>query len=149
MKHYPKDIHLYRIGIAYMLLFVLGVLLSSAWLFLRSQEMEDEMLQAVASIIDSPAAKSWHNFIEIGTPHLFGMGLTLFVVAHFLLFSTKIPQRWSMRLSVILFGLMFFDIFAYGLIIAGVVVSGWVKLVGVLSFIVLFIILLGWVAVSL
>ena len=149
MKHYPKDIHLYCIGIAYMLLFVLGVLFSGTWLFLRAQGMEDEILQAVASLIDSPAAKSWHNFVEISTPHLFGMGLTLFVVAHFLLFSTKIPQRWSLQLSVILFGLMFFNIFAYGLIIAGVVVSGWVKLAAVFSFMVLFIILLGLVAISL
>ena len=149
MKRYPKDIHLYSIAIAYMLLYIAGVLLSGVWLFLLSQGMEGSILHAVASLIDSPAAKSWHNFIEIATPHLFGMGLSLFVVAHFLLFSTKIPQWWSLRFAVVLFAVMFLDIFAYGPIISGVVVSGWVKLAAVFLFVVLFVVLSGMVAVSL
>jgi len=145
-----KNLKLYHIPIAYMLVYVVAILATGVWLFLLSQGLgTTDITQTLTKVVTFPEPKSLHNFIEVATPHLFAMGTLIFVVAHFMLFSTKISQRFSLRISVLLFIVALLNIAAYLLIITGVVVSGWIKLFSMGLFILLFLLLLGMVAFSL
>ena len=147
MKRYPY----YRIPIGYMLLFAFFIFASGTWLFLLPQGLAQtgSPVAALQQLVYTPAVKSWQQFVEIAAPHLFAMGALIFIVAHFLLFSTKISWHFSMRLSLWLYIAMFLDIFAYALIITGIVTSGWIKLTVLAIFALLFLFLLGAIAVSL
>jgi len=145
-----KHLKLYSIPIAYMLVYVVAILVTGVWLFLLSQGLGSaDMMQTLTYVITFPEPKSLHNFIEVATPHIFAMGTLIFVVAHFMLFSTNISQRFSLRVSVLLFVVALLNIVAYLAIIFGLVVSGWVKLVTLVVFVLLFLLLLGMVAFSL
>lgn len=147
MKRYPR----YRLPIGYMLLFSFFIVASGLWLFLLPQGLAEtgSLGAALQQLVHTPAVKSWQQFVEIATPHLFAMGALIFIVAHFLLFSTRISRHFSMRLSLWLYISALADISAYALIIAGIVTTGWIKLAVLAVFILLFLILLGAVAVSL
>ncbi len=147
MKRYPR----YRLPIGYMLLFSFFIVASGLWLFLLPQGLAEtgNPVAALQQLVHTPAVKSWQQFVEIATPHLFAMGALIFIVAHFLLFSTRISRHFSMRLSLWLYIAALADISAYALIIAGIVTTGWIKLAVLAVFILLFLILLGAVAVSL
>lgn len=145
-----KNLHLYNIPIAYMLLYVVAILISGLWLFLLSQGLASaDILQTLTNIVNTPEPKSLHNFIEVATPHLFAMGTLIFVVAHFMLFSTKISQKVSLIVAMLLFAFALFDIFSYFAITFGLLVSGWVKLLSMLVFVLLFLVMLGMVGFSL
>ena len=145
-----KNLKLYHIPIAYMLVYVVAILATGVWLFLLSQGLgSSNIVQTLTKIATLPESKSLHNFIEVATPHLFAMGTLIFVVAHFMLFSTKISQRFSFRVSVLLFMVALLNISAYLLIITGFVVSGWIKLLSIGLFVLLFLLLLGMVTFSL
>ena len=145
-----KNLKLYHIPIVYMLVYVVAILATGIWLFLLSQGLSSStIMQTLTQIVTVPEPKSLHNFIEVATPHLFAIGTLIFVVAHFMLFSTKISQSFSLRVSVLLFIVALLNILAYLLIIFGVVVSGWVKLLLLGLFVLLFLLLLGMVAFSL
>jgi len=145
-----KHLKLYHIPIAYMLLYVVAILLTGVWLFLLSQGLaSSDILSTLIHIANAPEAKSLHNFIEVATPHMFAIGTLIFVVAHFMLFSTKVSQKFSLRISITLFIVALLNIVAYLPIIFGLVVSGWVKLLDLGVFVLLFLVLLGMVAFSL
>ncbi len=147
MKRYPR----YRIPIGYMLLFAFFIVASGIWLFLLPQGLSEtgSLTATLQQLGQKPVLKSWQQFVEIATPHLFAMGALIFIVAHFLLFSTRVPRYFSMRLTLWLYIAALADIFAYALIIAGIVTSGWIKLAALAIFALLFLILLGAVAISL
>lgn len=145
-----KNFHLYHIPIAYMLLYVVAILLSGIWLFLLSQGLASaDILQTFTHIVTTPEPKSLHNFIEVATPHMFAMGTLIFVAAHFMLFSTKVSKKLSLVVSLVLFVVALFNISAYLFISFGLVVSGWIKLLSLALFILLFLCMLGLVAFSL
>jgi len=145
-----KHLKLYHIPIAYMLVYVIAILATGVWLFLLSQGLgSSDIMQILTQIAMKTEPKSLHNFIEVATPHIFAMGILIFVVAHFMLFSTKVSQKFSLRVSVLLLIVALLNILAYLLIIFGVVVSGWVKLLSLELFVLLFLLLLGMVAFSL
>ncbi len=146
-----KNLSFYHIPISYMLIYTVFILGTGIWLFLLSQGLAESgnMLSTLYKIIQTPEPKSLHNFIEVATPHMFAMGSLLFVVAHFMLFSTKISQRTSLIVSMLLFVFLIFNIFSYGAISLGLVVSGWIKLFSLFLFVGMFLILLGMVVVSL
>ena len=123
-----KNLKLYHIPIAYMLVYVVAILATGVWLFLLSQGLgTTDIMQTLTKVVTLPEPKSLHNFIEVATPHMFAMGTLIFVVAHFMLFSTKVSQKFSLRVSVLLFSVALLNVAAYLLIIFGVVVSGWIK----------------------
>ncbi len=134
-----KNINLYKIPIIYMLIYVILILISGVWLFFLSQE----------NIIISPADKSLHNLVEVATPHLFAIGIVIFVVAHFLLFSTKIKQKNALKLSIWLYIFALLNIGSYFLISIGWFVLGWIKILSLFGFLLLFILLLLSVWLSL
>lgn len=145
-----KNLKLYHIPIAYMILYAIALLVTGIWLFLLSQGLSSsELFSTLLKVVENPAPKSIHNFIEVATPHLFAIGTLIFVVAHFMLFSTKFSQKFSLKISVSLFIVALINICAYLLIIFGFVVSGWIKLLSLVLFVLLFLLLLGMVAFSL
>ncbi len=146
-----KNLALYKIPIGYMLIYVVLILVSGLWLFLLSQGLDssESMIHTIQTIIHTPKPKSLHNFIEVAAPHVFAIGTLIFVVAHFMLFSTKISQKVSLIVAMLLFTVALFNIFAYLVISVGLLVSGWIKLVSLLLFMLLFLLMLGLVAFSL
>ncbi len=145
-----KHIKLYHIPIAYMLVYTVAILVTGVWLFLLSQGLAStDILSTLTHIANAPEAKSLHNFIEVATPHMFAIDTLIFVVAHFMLFSRKVSKKFSLRISITLFIMALLNIVAYLPIIFGLVVSGWVKILALGVFVVLFLVLLGMVAFSL
>ena len=146
-----KQLALYSLPIRYMLIYVMLILISGVWLFLLSQGLDssENVISTLKSFIVSPAEKSVRGLVEVAAPHLFAIGTLLFVAAHFMLFSTTVSQKLSLRVAMLLFIFALFDIFAYFAITLGLVVSGWIKLVAVAGFVLLFLLLLGLVWVSL
>ncbi|RLA69686.1 MAG: hypothetical protein DRG09_05190 [Epsilonproteobacteria bacterium] len=145
-----KKLHLYHIPIAYMLLYVVAILISGIWLFLLSQGLASaDILQTLTHIATTPEPKSLHNFIEVATPHMFAIGTLIFVVAHFMLFSTNVSKKFSLRISLMLFTVALFNVLAYLFISFGLVVSGWIKLFSLALFVLVFLFMLGMVAFSL
>ena len=145
-----KNLHLYSIPIGYMLVYIIAILVSGLWLFLLSQGLASaDILQTLTTIVNAPEPKSLHNFIEVATPHMFAMGTLIFVVAHFMLFSTNVSQKFSLTVSLLLFTVALFNISAYLLISFGLVVSGWIKLFSMALFVFVFTVMLGLVAFSL
>jgi len=145
-----KNLHLYNIPIAYMLVYVVAILVSGLWLFLLSQGLASaDILQTLTNIVNAPEPKSLHNFIEVATPHMFAMGTLIFVVAHFMLFSTNVSKKFSLTVSLLLFTVALFNISAYLLISFGLVVSGWIKLFSMALFVLVFVVMLGLVSFSL
>lgn len=122
-----KDTSLYTLPIRYMILFSILILFSGLWLFLLS-----------------PTEKSLHNLIEIATPHILAMGILIFTLAHFLLFSTKIKRQSSRNISKWLYGFMFVNIFA-----SFFMSFAWIKLLVLSGFVLLFLLLLAMLWVSL
>ena len=145
-----KNLHLYYIPIAYMLVYVVAILVSGIWLFLLSQGLSSsDISETFLHVINAPESKSLHHFIEVATPHIFSMGTLLFVIAHFMLFSTRISHKFSLRISYIFFATVLFNITAYLFISFGWLVSGWIKLVSMGLFVSVLVLMLGLVAFSL
>lgn len=134
-----------------MLIYTIFILATGMWLFLLSQGLTESGSVSIVleKVIVDPIAKSMHQFIEVAAPHMFAMGALMFIVAHFMLFSTKISQKTSLIVSMVLFLFLLFNIFSYQAISLGFVVSGWIKLLSLFLFAGMFLILLGMVAFSL
>ena len=136
--------------IFYMVLYTVAILVSGVWLFLLSQGLgEERIAMTLSNIINSPVKKSIYGLVEVATPHLVSMGMIIFLVAHFLLFSTKISKRFSKKISIALFVTAFANIFSYFLISFEIFASGWVKLCMMGTFILLFMFVLLLVLLSL
>jgi hypothetical protein len=146
-----KNLALYSIPIRYMLIYVVLILVSGLWLFLLSQGLDSSgsVMNTIKNVISTPEVKSLEGIIEVATPHIFAIGTLIFVSAHFMLFSTKISQKASLVVAMILFAFALFDIFSYFAITFGLLVSGWIKLLSMLLFVLLFLLMLGMVGFSL
>lgn len=146
-----KNIALYAIPIRYMLIYVVLILVSGLWLFLLSQGLDSSegVMHTLKNVISTPEIKSMQGLIEVVTPHLFAMAALIFVAAHFMLFSTKVSQKVSLIVAMLLFAFALFDIFSYFAITFGLFVSGWIKLLSLSLFVLLFLLMLGLLAFSL
>lgn len=146
-----KNIALYAIPIKYMLIYAVLILASGLWLFLLSQGLDSSqsVMNTLKDVISAPDTKSIRGLIEVAAPHLFAMSAFIFVAAHFMLFSTRVPQKVSLVVAMLLFALALFDIFSYFAITFGLLVSGWIKLLAMSVFVLLFLLMLGLLAFSL
>lgn len=146
-----KNIALYSIPIRYMLIYVILILISGLWLFLLSQGLEssESVMSTFKNVITTPAHKCVEGMIEVVTPHLFAIGTLIFVTAHFMLFSTKVSQKMSLMVAMLVFIFALFDIFSYFAITFGLLVSGWIKLLSMFIFVLLFLSMLAMVGFSL
>lgn len=125
---------LYTLAIRYFILFLVLLIISGVALFWLERGLE---------------TKSIESIIEILTPHIVGMGMTLFVVAHFLLSSTKFTQHFSLKIFLALAMVTLLDQFSYLFILMGFEVFGWIKLVSLLLYILLSFGLLWMLSISL
>ncbi len=134
-----------------MIIYVIMILVTGIWLFLLSQGLNssDGFIDTITSIINAPEPKSVHSLVEVATPHMFAIVAIVFVVSHFMLFSTKISQKTSLAVFILLFFFALFNVISYGAITFGLVVSGWIKLFSMIVFSLLFLLMLFMVAVSL
>lgn len=146
-----KNVSLYKIPIAYMLVYVVLILFTGLWLFLLSQGLNssDGMIDTLIGIVFTPEPKSLHHFIEVAAPHMFAMGAMVFVLSHFMLFSSKISQSTTLIVAMLLFVFTILNIFSYSVISLGLLVSGWIKLLSMSIFVLLSLLMLFMVAVSL
>jgi len=146
-----KSLALYTILVRYVFGYVILILVSVLWLFLISQgfDSSESLMSTLKNVITTPAHKSVEGLIEVVTPHLFAIGALIFVTAHFMLFSTKVSHKVSLIVAMLLFVFALFDIFSYLLLTFGLVVSGWIKLVAMSAFVLLFLVMLGLVGFSL
>ena len=92
--------HFYGLAIGYFLFFVVLTLSSGVALFLVENGL-------------NPKEKSFEGLIEIVSPHLLGMSIMLFVVTHFLLFSRKYSQKFSLKIFLAVVFLMILDQSSY------------------------------------
>ena len=143
MKHHK----LYKLSIAYFLLFVLALFTTGVALFLLELGVLD--MDTFAQLIAEIKPKSIEGIIEILSPHIIGMGLLLFVVAHFLLFSGKYTQVFSLKVFSALALVILIDQSAYLFISMGWEMFGWVKVLSLLLFAILLSLLVWMVATSL
>ena len=145
-----KNLKLYYIPIIYMMFYTIALLITGVWLFLLSQGLSSSgLLLTLSNITEIAKIKSLHNFIEVASPHIFTMGTLIFINTHFMLFSKKFSQMFSLKVSLALFVMAFMNIFIYLFIIWGFVVSGWIKLISIALFILLFLLLLSMLVFSL
>ena len=79
---------LYTLSIRYFLLYVLLTISTGLTLFFVENGLNIQV-------------KSFESIVEILSPHLIAMGLTLFVVAHFLLFSGRFKQIFSLKVFLL------------------------------------------------
>ncbi len=128
-------------------MFVVALFATGVALFLVELGVEDMAdLTQMAGLIKP---KSMEGLIEILSPHIIGMGLMLFVVAHFLLFSKKFSQAFSLKVFVALALVILTDQFSYLFISIGWEMFGWVKLFMLLVYASLLSVLVWMVASSL
>lgn len=133
-----------------MLLYTVAILFSGVWLFLLSQGLGEEGISTTLdNMIHVPVSKSIYGLMEVATPHLVSIGMLIFLVAHFLLFSTKVSKAFSKKISILLFIMAFANILAYFSISFGLFSSGWIKLLLMAAFVLLFVFVLLLVAFSL
>ena len=146
-----KNLSFFHIPIVYLLFYTVVILATGIWLFLLSQGLNgsEGIGATLQHIMVSPEAKSMHNLVEVATPHMFAMGMMIFVVAHFMLFSTKVSQKTALIVALILFVLALLNIVSYGAISFGLVITGWIKLISMFLFVTVFLVLLGIVGFSL
>ena len=146
-----KDSEFYKIPIAYLLPYSVLIVASGVWLFLLSQGLDSaqSLIHTLKDIFYTPEAKSVRGLIEVATPHLFAMGMLIFVAAHFMLFSTRVSKKTTAIVALMVFGFALFDILAYFMISFGWLVSGWMKLLAMVSFVSALTLLLSLLAFSL
>lgn len=127
---------LYKVSIFYFLCFMLAVVGSGGLLFVV--ELGTDSWRDAYSLLTQQRLKSMEGIIEIATPHLFGMGLLLFVLFHFLFLSEKTDTKRIMALFFFSTLIILLDQSSYLLISIGWEIFGWIKLSLVLLLVVLF-----------
>lgn len=138
---------LFTLSVAYFLLFVVALFTTGVTLFIT--ELGVEELTQLSQVAEMIKPKSFEGIIEILSPHIIGMGLMLFVVAHFLLFSKKFTQAFSLKLFIALAFVILVDQSAYLFVSMGWTMFGWVKVFTLLIYASLLAVLVWMVAISL
>lgn len=146
-----KSRSLYTVPIFYLVVYAALIVSTGIWLFFLTQGVSDSdtVIEMIRKVASTPAEKSIHGFIEVASAHMFAIGITVFVLSHFMLFSTRISHKTSLKVFMILFIFSLLDIFSYGLISIGFLVSGWLKLFSMFMFVLFFVAMSVMVTLSL
>ncbi len=120
----------YRYAIAYFAVFALLLLLSGATLFVSKLGLGYESIETfyLGSNTGFAQPKSTFGLLETALPHLGAMGLFIFVVGHFLLFTDKRQKKRAKKPLILLFIAALLDIASGFLIIQGWTFFIWVKI---------------------
>ncbi len=96
-----KYSELYRIVIRYFLIFTIFLFLSGVWLFIIAKESEIDV-------------KSLVGTLEVAVPHLLGMSVVFFILAHFLLFVENLDTNGVVKASMLFYMLIILEIVSVG-----------------------------------
>ena len=111
----------YRFAIAYFAIFGTLLLLSGAVLFVNKLGISHESVSTfyLGSVEQFSQPKSSYGLLETALPHLGAMGLFIFVLAHFMLFTPKKERQKTLLPAVVLFIAALLDIGSGFLIVQG------------------------------
>ena len=127
----------YGLSIRYFILYMIALLGSGIMLFF----VESGLL--VSHQTFTIPLKSIEGIMEIAVPHLFGMGMLLFVLIHFLLMLKTSMYKGSKSLFIFSVIVIFLDQSSYLMMWTGVEILGWFKVMFVFMLSVLFG-MIGW-----
>ena len=85
----------YGLALRYFLIMTLLLLLSGLWMFVINTSLSIEGTTAYY------APKSFHGLIETVSPHLFGMGLMIFILTHFFAILRGVKQEDFKTFSIL------------------------------------------------
>ncbi len=120
----------YRFAIAYFTVFGALLLISGAVLFASKLGFSYESVSTfyLGSQSGFSQPKSSYGLLETALPHLGAMGLFIFVIGHFLLFTDKRQKNRAIKPLILLFGAALLDIASGFFIIQGWAFFIWVKI---------------------
>lgn len=135
---------IFTLLLVFALVLIILQLLSGIWLFIEKFGLTvNEVYTYFAGSQDKfIMAKSFEGLMETAVPHFIAVSTTIFVYAHFLLFTDIISQKSKQILIFSLFTASLIDIFSGFGMIYGYKVFAYLKITAFISFEVLMAILL-------
>ena len=91
---------LYLLVIHYFFVMLLMLLLSGFWMFVEHTQL------TVDGVMAHYSSKSVFGLLETITPHLFGMGIVVFIVTHFYAVTQGVYTKRRYQLTLLLFVVM-------------------------------------------
>ena len=85
----------YGLALRYFLVMTLLLLLSGLWMFILNTSLSIEGTTAYY------APKSFHGILDTVSPHLFGMGLIIFILTHFFAILKGVKQENFKTFSIL------------------------------------------------
>ena len=127
---------LYFLLLTFALVLISLQLGSGIWLFVSKYGLSPNELVSYFAGDEAKfiMAKSFEGLIETAVPHFLAISLTVFVYAHFLLFTKRISENQKSLLIFGLFTSAAVDIFSPFGIIYGYEIFAWFKIVAFWSF---------------
>lgn len=113
--------NIYASTIRYFLIMLLMLLFSGFWMFIEHTSLN------IQELTQYYAQKSLFGLLETVNPHLFGMGVVIFTLTHFLALKNKNTPLES-KLSIGLFTVMIFSNLSGFFIEESTILIAWIKL---------------------
>jgi len=125
----------YRYAIMYFTIFSTLLLLSGAVLFVSKLGVSYESIELfyLGSTEQFCQPKSNFGLLETALPHFGAMGLLVFVIGHFLLFSPKQERQRAVLPVLVMFGAALLDIASGFIIVNGWTFFIWIKMAAFLT----------------
>ena len=115
----------YHLIIRYFLLMFLMLLITGIWLLLLNSSFSFE------SFTNYYVQKSVFGLLEIVTPHLFAMGIVIFILTHFLALNTK-HTNFNNKITLTLFTFMLLSNLSSFFITQSTTYMIWLKIISIL-----------------
>ena len=115
----------YHLIIRYFLLMFLMLLITGIWLLLLNSSFSFE------SFTNYYVQKSVFGLLEIVTPHLFAMGIVIFILTHFLALNTK-HTNFNNKITLTLFTFMLLSNLSSFFITQSTIYMIWLKIISIL-----------------
>lgn len=134
---------LYVLIIRYFFMMLSLILLSGFWMFLEHTSLSLE------GVMKYYAPKSFFGLLETVSPHLFGMGVALFIVTHFYAVIKGLASKKVYLVSIGVFLLIFLANVVGFFVEEGFLIAAVIKLLSTLFFIVVTFAMLLFVSIRL
>jgi len=120
----------YAIALRYFLVMTLLLLITGMWMFVLNTSLSVEGTTAYY------APKSFHGLLDTASPHLFGMGLIIFILTHFFAILKGVKQENFKMFSLLFVLVMLVENLSGFLITEEGLILSVVKLLSTLLFVV-------------
>lgn len=127
---------LYLLVMRYFFVLLLMLLLSGFWMFVEHTQL------TIDGVMTYYSPKTVFGLLETVTPHLFGMGVVVFILTHFYTVVQGVYSQWRYLLALMLFALILLSNVSPFLIGENTFIIAILKFVSVITFIVLNVILM-------